>query len=66
MITQALLLVAEDDPDDQYFFQEAIEVVCSQEVEIHFVWDGAQLMKLLQEKIKETKSNEDFLRAMNQ
>jgi CheY-like chemotaxis protein len=53
MITQALLLVAEDDPDDQYFFQEAIEVVCSREVEMHFVWDGAQLMKLLQEKIKE-------------
>ncbi len=53
MKSQALLLVAEDDPDDQYFFQEAIEVVCSQEVEMHFVWDGAQLMKLLQEKTRE-------------
>ncbi len=54
MRTQALLLVAEDDPDDQYFFQEAVEVVCPRKIETHFVWDGAQLMSLLQEKIKET------------
>ena len=54
MKTQALLLVAEDDPDDQYFFQEAIEVVCPREVETHFVWDGAQLLKLLREKTEET------------
>src|SRR5512147_755439 len=53
MKTQALLLVAEDDPDDQYFFQEAIAVVCPQKIETHFVWDGSQLMKLLREKIKE-------------
>lgn len=52
METQALLLVAEDDPDDQYFFQEAIEVVCPRQVETHFVWDGAQLMELLREKIR--------------
>ncbi len=52
MKTQALLLVAEDDPDDQYFFQEAIEVICPRKVELHFVWDGAQLMKLLREKIQ--------------
>lgn len=50
----ALLLVAEDDPDDQYFFQEAIEVIGPQEVELHFAWDGAQLMKLLREKINDT------------
>ncbi len=54
MKTQALLLVAEDDPDDQYFFQEAIAVVCPHEIETHFVWDGAQLMNLLREKTKET------------
>lgn len=48
MKTQALLLVAEDDPDDQYFFQEAIEVVCSGQVRTHFVFDGAQLMNFLQ------------------
>ncbi len=53
MKTQALLLIAEDDPDDQYFFQEAVEVVCSQEVEMHFVWDGAQLMKLLRENAEQ-------------
>jgi CheY-like chemotaxis protein len=52
MKTQALLLVAEDDPDDQYFFQEAIEVIGPQKVELHFVWDGAQLLKLLREKIR--------------
>ncbi len=52
MTTQARLLVAEDDPDDQYFFQEAIEVIGPQKVELHFVWDGAQLIKLLREKIQ--------------
>jgi CheY-like chemotaxis protein len=50
MKKQALLLVAEDDPDDQYFFQEAIEVACPGEVETHFVFDGAQLIGLLREK----------------
>lgn len=54
MKTQALLLIAEDDPDDQYFFQEAIEVVCPQAVEAHFAWDGNQLMRFLCEKVKET------------
>ena len=37
MKKQALLLVAEDDPDDQYFFQEAVEVACPGEVETHYV-----------------------------
>jgi CheY-like chemotaxis protein len=54
MKNQALLLVAEDDPDDQYFFQEAIQVVCPTDVETHIVWDGAQLMRFLREKTKET------------
>lgn len=54
MTNQALLLIAEDDPDDQYFFQEAIEVVHPQDVETHFVWDGAQLMRLLRESTKKT------------
>jgi CheY-like chemotaxis protein len=50
MKKQALLLVAEDDPDDQYFFQEAIEVACPGQVETHFVFDGAQLMSTLRQK----------------
>lgn len=54
MKTRALLLVAEDDPDDQYFFQEAIAIVCPREVETCFVLDGAQLLRLLREKKKET------------
>ena len=53
MKDQALLLVAEDDPDDQYFFQEALEVVCPRQVEAHFVWDGTQLMRFLREKSRE-------------
>jgi CheY-like chemotaxis protein len=48
MNKQALLLVAEDDPDDQYFFQEAVEVACPGKVETHFVFDGAQLLSFLQ------------------
>ena len=47
---RSLLLIAEDDPDDQYFFQEAIEVVCAGNVMTHFVFDGTQLMKFLREK----------------
>lgn len=50
MKNEALLLVAEDDPDDQYFFQEAIEVVCPEQVKTHFVFDGAQLMSFLRNK----------------
>src|SRR5512142_1078409 len=53
MKTRALLLVAEDDPDDQYFLQEAIAVVCPHEVETCFALDGTQLIRLLQEKIRE-------------
>jgi CheY-like chemotaxis protein len=50
MNKQALLHVAEDDPDDQYFFQEAIEVACADQVETHFVFDGSQLMSTLRNK----------------
>jgi len=50
MKKQALLLIAEDDPDDQYFFQEAIEIACPAKVETHFVFDGAQLLSTLQKK----------------
>ncbi len=50
MNKQALLLVAEDDPDDQYFFQEAMEVACPGRVETHFVFDGAQLLNTMRQK----------------
>ena len=53
MKMQALLLVAEDDLDDQYFLQEAIAVVCPQEVETCFALDGMQLIKLLRGKNRE-------------
>lgn len=54
MNTRALLLVAEDDPDDQYFFQEALAVVSPRDVETHFVLDGAQLIKALRERLNGT------------
>lgn len=49
MKTQPLLLIADDDPDDQYFFQEAIEVVCPGRVRTHFVFDGAQMVNFLRD-----------------
>jgi CheY-like chemotaxis protein len=49
MENKPLLLVAEDDPDDQFFFQEAIAIVCPTQVETHIVWDGAQLINYLRE-----------------
>jgi CheY-like chemotaxis protein len=51
MNTKPLILIAEDDPDDQYFFQEAIEVVSPLDAETHFVWDGSKLMKYLRETL---------------
>lgn len=53
MKNQALLLVAEDDPDDQYFFQEAMAVACPRGVETHYALDGSQLMNYLHEKMQE-------------
>jgi CheY-like chemotaxis protein len=52
MKQQALLLVAEDDPDDQYFFQEAFAAIHPTDVETHIVLDGDQLIKSLREKVK--------------
>ncbi len=46
-----LILVAEDDPDDQYFFQEALAVVCPEGADAHFLLDGAQLLRMLREKL---------------
>jgi CheY-like chemotaxis protein len=54
MKQQALLLVAEDDPDDQYFFQEAFAAIHPTDVETHMVLDGAQLIKFLRKKTLET------------
>ncbi len=48
-----LVLVAEDDPDDQYFFQEALAAACPPAVEAHYLIDGDQLMRLLREKIQQ-------------
>ncbi len=50
MDERALIVVAEDDPDDQYFFQTAVDVVCPDDVETQFPWDGAQLLRILREK----------------
>ncbi len=52
MSDRTLILVAEDDADDQYFFQEALAVVCPERVEAHFLWDGAQLLRFLHEKAR--------------
>ena len=51
MDERALIIVAEDDPDDQYFFQTAVETVCPGEVETAFPWDGTQLLRILREKL---------------
>jgi CheY-like chemotaxis protein len=47
METKPLLLIAEDDPDDQMLFQEAIQVACGPTLETHFVWDGFELVDFL-------------------
>lgn len=54
MKKQSLLLVAEDDLDDQYFFQEALKVISPHQLEMHFVLNGAQLLNFLRANGKET------------
>lgn len=49
MNTKPLILIAEDDPDDQYFFQEAIEMLAPLKAETHFMWDGSKLLNFLHE-----------------
>ena len=49
--TKPFLLVAEDDPDDQFLIQDAIAKVCPPDLETYFVWDGFELVKLLHEKV---------------
>lgn len=44
MNTKPLILIAEDDPDDQYLFQEALEVISPLEAETYYVWDGSTLL----------------------
>ncbi len=53
MDERALIVVADDDPDDQYFFQTAVEVVCPGDVETLFPWDGTQLLRTLREKLEQ-------------
>lgn len=43
----ATLLVAEDDLDDQFFIQDAIETACPLKVKARFVGDGIELMEYL-------------------
>lgn len=47
MSLKPLIVVAEDDPDDQYFFQEAVNVLAPREAETHFTWDGSKLLSFL-------------------
>jgi CheY-like chemotaxis protein len=47
MEPKPLLLIAEDDPDDQLLFRDAIDVACAPVFETHFVWSGAELLRFL-------------------
>jgi CheY-like chemotaxis protein len=49
MNTKPLILIAEDDPDDQYLFQEAIEIISPLEAETYFVWDGSTLLNYVRQ-----------------
>lgn len=47
MKRKLFLLIAEDDPDDQLLFRDAIAVVCAPTLETHFVLDGFELLNFL-------------------
>jgi CheY-like chemotaxis protein len=46
-----MILIAEDDPDDQFLIQTVANEVCPQGTQIHFVVDGIELLGFLQEKV---------------
>ncbi len=48
-----VFLIADDDPDDQFLINRAIEDNCAQLVEAIIVWDGKQVMETLKERTKE-------------
>jgi len=50
---KTVMLVAEDDPDDQEFIQEAIAAACPACVEAYFVEDGIALMAYLHQEGKQ-------------
>lgn len=47
MENQSLLLVAEDDPDDQYILQDILVTTCPEANETHFVENGIELIDYL-------------------
>ena len=55
MKKQPMLLVAEDDADDQYFFLEAAALACPADVQTHLTWDGASLLKIMRERSQQTR-----------
>jgi two-component system, response regulator len=52
METKPILLIAEDDPDDQFMFRDMIQTVCTPTIETHFVWDGFELLDFLKTESK--------------
>jgi CheY-like chemotaxis protein len=50
MKPKLLLLVAEDDPDDQFLIQDVIRDACSQDFDTHFVENGVELINYLNMK----------------
>lgn len=51
MPNKPILLIAEDDPDDQFLIEDAIKMACTPELEMHFVWDGVELMNFLRTRV---------------
>lgn len=49
MKQKPFLLIADDDPDDQFLIHDAMLEVCSQDMDVVFVWDGVELLKKLEE-----------------
>ncbi len=45
--TKPLILIAEDDPDDQFMIHEALEETCGEKIETCFVTDGVELIEKL-------------------
>jgi len=46
-----MFLIAEDDPDDQFLIQSVADEVCHTDFQMHFVWDGIELLDFLHKKI---------------
>jgi len=65
MTIKPMLLVAEDDPDDQFLIREMLENFCTPNLETYYMWDGEELMSYLHENVDPSNTPDLVLLDLN-